>query len=64
MPDYFVGARWLGVEERDGPDMEGGEVHETKFIIVRTSKGEFTVVNHNEHNGYYGGFSLSVEPVG
>jgi hypothetical protein len=39
-------------------------VHETQFLIVDTTKGSFTIVNHNEHNGYYGGFGLVAQPRG
>jgi hypothetical protein len=34
------------------------ECHETQFVKVQTTKGSFTLVTHNAHNGYYGGFSL------
>ena len=48
------------VELAEGPDIEGGcDCHETMFLKVRTSKGDFTVVTHNEHNGYYGGFDIT-----
>jgi len=30
--------------------------HEIQFLDVKTTKGVFTMVNHNEHNGFYGGF--------
>jgi hypothetical protein len=55
----FVGAVLLGAEVRDGPTLEDewGE-HETQFLIVKTSEGEFTMTSHNEHNGYYGGFLI------
>jgi len=56
----FVGATFTGVELRDGPEMttEYGEPHEQQFLLVNTSLGTFTVVTHNEHNGYYGGFYI------
>jgi hypothetical protein len=55
----FAGSTFLGAEVRDGPETEvTGEVKESQFLIVKTSLGEFTVVNYNEHNGYYGGFWL------
>lgn len=56
----FIGAKLLGVETRQADDEtdEYGEVHEIEFLIIKTSKGDFTVANHNEHNGYYGGFVL------
>jgi hypothetical protein len=55
----FVGATFLDAEVRDGPaeDMEYGE-KESQFLVISTSIGQFTVVNYNEHNGYYGGFWL------
>lgn len=53
----FVGSTLSTVEVKDGPE-ENSEwgVHETQFLVVGTSKGHFTCVTHNEHNGYYGGF--------
>jgi hypothetical protein len=53
-----VGAVFLGVEVRDGPESTDDEPHEQQFLLVNTSAGTFTVVTHNEHNGYYGGFWL------
>jgi hypothetical protein len=38
---------------------EYGEVHEQTFLKIRTNNGDATVVTHNEHNGYYGGFNIS-----
>ena len=57
---YFQGAILQGSEIRKGPveRVEYGDEKESQFLIVTTSKGQFTVVNYNEHNGYYGGFSL------
>jgi|SRR3990172_5778451 len=56
----FIGAILLRIEIRDAPDVinEILEVHEVQFLAVTTSKGIFTISNHNEHNGYYGGFSI------
>lgn len=56
--DGFIGATLDGFDVREGPEVQSDEVHETGFLIVATSKGEFTVITHNEHNGYYGGFAL------
>lgn len=58
--DYFVGSTLLGGELRDGGGKEGehGDTHEIQFLVITTSKGMFTVSNHNEHNGYYGGFCV------
>lgn len=56
----YVGATLIGVETKDGPEVEGeyGDSHEQQFLEVQTSKGVLTLVCHNENNGYYGGFAL------
>jgi len=57
---YYIGATLLGAAIKDGPTEsdEWGDPKESEFLIIKTSEGEFTVVNYNEHNGYYGGFSI------
>lgn len=57
---YFVGSKLVGVEVADGPDIGSGEddAHETAFLRVTTDRGVFTIVTHNENNGYYGGFAV------
>lgn len=58
----FVGATLIDAEVREGGEVEGKyEIHETEFLIVTTSAGQFTMVSHNEHNGYYGGFSIQAQ---
>ena len=62
----FVGAKLLDMAVLNGPeinDSEWGDVHETQFLIISTSKGRFTMVTHNEHNGYYGGFYLRIRLI-
>jgi len=61
----FVGALFKGAEVRDGPTEmdEWDDPKESQFLIITTSIGQFTVVNYNEHNGYYGGFALKAEQV-
>lgn len=68
---HFIGATFLGYEVREvdtpGEEDEGGFVdyyHDEHVLLINTSLGAFTVVNHNEHNGYYGGFSITAEPIG
>lgn len=56
----LVGGRLLHIASKDGPDMDGSEEHETCFVEIATDKGFITVTNHNEHNGYYGGFGLTI----
>jgi hypothetical protein len=58
---YYVGARFLGAEVRDGgtTESEYGDTHEIEFLVITTDRGTFSMANHNQHNGYYGGFSIT-----
>lgn len=59
--DYHIGSVFRFVQIVHGPDGGlGGDVHETMFCDVLTSKGVIQLVCHNEHNGYYGGFSVNI----
>lgn len=56
----FIGSELLGFELKEGPvENPDSEPHEIQFLDVKTSKGVFQMSNHNEHNGYYGGFSIT-----
>lgn len=58
---YYSGADLYDVElgeHRESNSSEYGDCHEIQFLNVRTSKGVITFETHNEHNGYYGGFSI------
>lgn len=59
--DYYIGATFAGVVTKDGGTRDGCEVHEIEFLYVNTDIGAIDFVNHNEHNGYYGGFSVVAE---
>lgn len=62
----LVGGKLVDIETKSAPDIDGeyGDVHEQVFIDIKTDKGFVTFTTHNEHNGYYGGFGLSiVEPT-
>ena len=60
----FAGSTFLGAELRDGPTESGDcEEKESQFLLINTSAGTFTMVNYNEHNGYYGGFWMAVKPL-
>jgi len=39
------------------------EDHEIQFLDIKTDKGVFQISNHNEHNGYYGGFWIVAQPL-
>jgi hypothetical protein len=66
--DYYddiqslVGASLVRIESKPGPETVGEDdnAHEIVFVEVGTDKGFITIVNHNEHNGYYGGFALTI----
>lgn len=55
-----AGQTFIDIELKDAPNLpnEYGD-HEIQFLEIKTDKQVFTFANHNEHNGYYGGFSLS-----
>ena len=62
----FVGAKLLGLEVKDAPDAKAtceDYAHEVQFLEIQTNKGVLTMATHNEHNGYYGGFFITVEEV-
>lgn len=56
----YTGHTLIDIELKNAPDEEDeyGEVHEVQFLEIKTDKGVFTMSNHNEHNGYYGGFAI------
>lgn len=54
-----VKGKLVSITVQAGPNLDDGEAHEQEFLVVQTSLCSFTVVNHNEHNGYYGGFCLN-----
>lgn len=59
---YLKGSVLREIAVRDGDwarsDDDWSDEHEVEFLVVETSQGSITVANHNEHNGYYGGFSI------
>lgn len=59
---HFAGARLVNVEVapagRSGSSDES-DVHEIQFLRVITDRGVIVCSNHNEHNGYYGGFWIN-----
>lgn len=55
----FSGAVFEGIAEKEtSSEGDDYDIHEIMFIEIKTSKGEFTLKSHNEHNGYYGGFDI------
>jgi hypothetical protein len=69
-PETFKGAKILKYELEDGPNQDKEEEeeedygrHEVQFFRILTDKGIIIFSNHNEHNGYYGGFSIAARIV-
>lgn len=64
-PASLVGGKLLRIEAKEAPsvDDDGYGEHEVVFVEVATDKGHITIANHNEHNGYYGGFGLTITEV-
>lgn len=61
----IVGQTLRGIErvEAAQPEVDENEDsrHEVCFLEIRTDKEVIQFSFHNEHNGYYGGFCLSIE---
>jgi hypothetical protein len=59
----YVGAKLTNVYSKPATyiDDDWGSRHETMFLDFETTNGVFTIVNHNSHNGYYGGFRVEGE---
>jgi hypothetical protein len=61
----LIGHKLIRVEIKQGPDSSDYDYsHQTAFVEVGTDKGFITLVTHNEHNGYYGGFGLTITDEG
>lgn len=60
--DAFIGATLLDITIEDAPNPDDCYgIHEVEFLHVETTEGSFTISNHNEHNGYYGGFRIVMQ---
>lgn len=60
----LIGSTIQTILVKSGPDIGVDyDVHEQEFLEIQTNKGFITLVNHNEHNGYYGGFSLNIKEI-
>jgi hypothetical protein len=61
-PVTLVGNCIVSITTKQGPYVrEDYQEHEQVFVEVQTTGGFITLVTHNEHNGYYGGFSIRVK---
>lgn len=59
---WLVGKTLKAINTKAGPDEpDDYGTHEVVFLEIMTEDGCITFANHNEHNGYYGGFGLTIE---
>jgi hypothetical protein len=61
----LIGRRLTHIEPKpvptDAPPQDDySDVHEICFVEVQAEDQCVTLVTHNEHNGYYGGFDLCI----
>ena len=56
----YEGATFVDIAIKDAPPVEDSDytVHDVQFLELATTAGPLTFSNHNEHNGYYGGFHI------
>jgi hypothetical protein len=62
--EEYSGAKLINVKAKPATysvDEEWGNSYETMFLEFETTNGVFTIVNHNSHNGWYGGFWVEAE---
>ena len=57
--DAFLGSDYQGWDLGEHTTTGDDYIHEIQFLNVRTSTGVIVFSAHNEHNGYYGGFSIA-----
>lgn len=62
---YHVGAKLRDIEVAKTEEKEAkwGDVKEIAFLHIKTSRGVIVANTYNEHNGYYGGFSIQVTRI-
>ena len=58
LQDYVSGVL-LEIEVRNWAQSDND--NDVQFVVIKTSKEPFTLVNHNNHNGYYAGFELTID---
>jgi hypothetical protein len=58
----IIGGVLRRIETKEAPNVadEYGD-HEQVFVEIGTDECFVTLVTHNQHNGYYGGFGLTID---
>lgn len=58
----LVGHALVSISGKEAQATEGDWlVHEIVFVEIQTTGGFITLVNHNDHNGYYSGFQMMIQ---
>jgi len=63
-PSDIVGHVLMSIETAPAPSIGSDEDHDVEFLRIITNRGLLVISNHNEHNGYYGGFCLRARKLG
>lgn len=58
----LIGGKLSKIEVREFKEesSEYGDAHEMAFVEVATDECFITICTHNQNNGYYGGFGLTI----
>lgn len=64
--NFLVGKQIIDVVKKNFNKTYEDDVHEIMFVEIMfveilTKDGSITLCTHNEHNGYYGGFSIAID---
>lgn len=65
-PKSIIGGVLQRIDVSESQDIRKKDAwndHEAIFVRIETDKGFITITTHNEHNGYYGGFSLKLTEI-
>jgi hypothetical protein len=61
--NVLIGGQLISIEVTDidyGAGESDFDEEDIQCVKVQTTTGFITIFNHNEHNGYYGGFELAI----
>lgn len=60
----LIGKKLTKIEVKNHKEETGEyEEHEMAFVEINAEGSSITFCTHNQHNGYYGGFGLSLDVV-
>lgn len=59
--ESLYGTTLISIEKGISKEVEDEEVHEIAFVHIKTNLCTVTLCTHNIHNGYYGGFDLTIK---